>query len=90
MTSENEETKIKIMNALEDKNYKFRTINGISKATRTDRETVEKIIRSEGKRVVISYRKTKDGEDLYTTRTHYEESASLKEKIMGAFLNRVY
>jgi hypothetical protein len=81
---------LKVKQALENEKYSFRTIEGVAKETRLNKSQVEKAIINHNDEVVILHRKGSQGERLVTTRSHYSSKASLKEKLMGVMLNRVY
>lgn len=79
-----------IKRALENPKYKYRTLKGVSNEAHVSIETVEKAVREHSDEIVFLFRKGQNGEALLTTRTHYKKKASLKEKFMGAVINRVY
>lgn len=80
----------KILAALNDTKYKYRTITGISKSTGLNREIIKQEISKHGEDIVVLSRRNQQRERLYTTREHYQNTASLKEKIIGAFINGIY
>lgn len=79
-----------IKKALENPNYKYRTMKGVSTEAHVSIEAVEKAIRDHSDEIVFLFRKGQNGEALITTRSHYKKKASLKEKFMGVVINRVY
>lgn len=80
----------RVFDALENKDYKFRTIQGVVKATGlTEPEVVEVLLMAKSD-IVTAYRKSSSGESLITTRKHYREKSTLTEKVIGAVINRVY
>jgi len=79
-----------IKQALENDKYSFRTVKGVAKEVRLKPDVVQDIISKHSDEVVILHRRGTNGELLYTTRNHYKKKATLREKIMGAVLNRVY
>lgn len=79
-----------VKRALENPNYKFRTLAGVSAEAHMSVEAVERVMREHADEVVFLFRKGQNGESLITTRDHYKKKASLKDKIMGAVINRVY
>lgn len=81
---------IRIMKALEDDRFTFRTIRGVAKSASVSESEVEKTLQEHKNEVVELYRKGANGERLVTTRKHYKKKATWKEKMMGAVLNRVY
>lgn len=80
----------KVIEALNDSNYKFRTISGVARTTNLQKNEVNRIISERQDEIVQLSRKNQKGEKLYTTRTHYNQVASIKEKLIGVFLNGVY
>lgn len=80
----------KIKRALENPDYKFRTINGVASEAHVSFEAIEKAMREHSDEIVKLFRKGENGEVLITTRAHYKKKASAKEKIMGAVINSVY
>lgn len=85
-----ESTYDKIKRALENPNYKFRTIHGVSSEARVSFEIVEKAMKEHSNEIVKLFRKGENGEILITTRSHYNKNASVTEKLIGAVLNSVY
>lgn len=80
----------KVLAALNDTKYKYRTITGISKSTGLSSEIINKEISEHGEDIVVLSRRNQRRERLYTTRAHYRDTASIKEKILGAFINGIY
>lgn len=80
----------KIKRALENPNFKFRTINGVSSEAHVSFEIIEKAMREHSDEIVRLFRKGENGEVLITTRAHYKKKASIKEKVIGAVINSVY
>lgn len=65
-------------------------MKGVSAEAHVSVEAVEKAIQEHSDEIVFLFRKGQNGEALITTRSHYKKKASLKEKFMGAMINRVY
>jgi Fe-S cluster assembly scaffold protein SufB len=80
----------RIKQALENPNYKFRTIHGVIKEASVSPEVVERAMQEHSDEIVKLYRRGSNGEALYTTRKHYKKKASTTEKIIGAVINSVY
>jgi predicted adenine nucleotide alpha hydrolase (AANH) superfamily ATPase len=80
----------KIKKALENYKYRFRTLAGVASEIGLKQETVEATISQNKDKIVVLARKVKNGQRLVTTRKYYKKKASVKEKLMGAVLNRVY
>ena len=76
--------------ALENRKYRWRTIRGIATETGIDPADVGATLANEvGATVLVAPVPSKDGEKLYSTRKRVLETASLGEKLAGAFKNRV-
>jgi hypothetical protein len=78
-----------VQKALEKSEFEWRTIPGIAKETGLDPETVARVLSQLKSQVVKSSKFTKDGRQLYTTRSRYRESASPWRQLLGAIKNRV-
>ena len=78
----------RVINALENPNYKWRTIPGIERETGIDQQTIASIIGISDK-VVKSSRQSIDGQELFTTRSRFNAIASSGEKLIGAIKNRL-
>ena len=80
----------KIIAALEDSRYKWRTIQGIASQTNLDdKQVIEALSELRAKGVVMrSSIPSKDGADLFTTRDHYKTFAPISERLSAAFRNR--
>lgn len=79
-----------LIGALEKKDFKWRTIEGLAKELGLPRGTIMTELDAlidEG----VAMRSTvpsKNGEELFTTRKHYAEFASPVERLVAAFRNR--
>lgn len=80
----------KVLQALNDERYKYRTIAGIVKSTGLTRVMIKKEISEHGEDIVVLSRRNQKRERLYTTRNHYQSTASFKERVLGAFINGIY
>jgi len=87
MNSENLTSKV--IQALENHEYKWRTVKGISKEIGESEKDVLLVIKQNMDVIVKSSVPSKDGEDLYTTRKHFNKSSSTMDKIIGAFKGRL-
>jgi len=83
-----EEIKSKVLEALGDPKYKWRTVTGIAEETHVDSEIVRRIL-EEAESVVRSAVPGPRGEDLFTTRENYLLKASVFEKIRSYVTNRL-
>lgn len=79
-----------VKKAAENPKYKFRTWEGLVKETHLSTSDLDKVVSSHPKEFVILHRHGDSGQKLITTRKHYNETATTKEKFLGAVLNRVY
>lgn len=79
-----------VKDALENPKFKFRTLQGISKETHASIPEIERVLCEHSDEVVRLYRRGAHGEELVTTRKHYNKNASIKEKVIGAIINNVY
>lgn len=82
------EVSVKIVSALNNKQYKARTIGGIAQETGLPKTVVVEAIRSNGelvKAVKISPIRSSGGKVLITTKERFGNEASLKEKFIDFF-----
>lgn len=79
-----------VINALEDNRYKWRTIKGIVKQTNMPEEIISRAISilSESGKVVQSSVPSKDGQQLFTTRTHYRKKSPITSRLSAILRNR--
>lgn len=82
-------TGARVLRALEDDRYKWRTIRGIARSAHIKPENVEVILIEHQDDIVKSSLNSSRGEALYATRRHYKKNASLIEKIMAILRNRM-
>ncbi len=85
----NEELRIKVVEALESDRYKWRTVKGIAKEIGVNEEQVIAVIEQNIDDIVQSSVSSNNGEDLYTTRDHFREYSSAFDKVIGAFKGRL-
>jgi hypothetical protein len=79
-----------VLSALENPKFRWRTIGGIAQETGIDAAEVTATIAKEvGNSIVLAPAPSKEGEKLFSTRHRFLETASLSEKLVGAFKNRV-
>lgn len=83
-----QEAKKNVIEALEKPDFKWRTIPGVVKETGLETGIVLKVLSLAADQVVKSSTLSADGQDLYTTREHFREKASLGERLLGAIRNR--
>ena len=79
----------KIVEALENDHYVWRTVDGIVKDTGLTRVTVENAVQwdDEIDAIVASYPDNK-GRTLYTTRRHYQEKRPFGWRVLGAIAGK--
>jgi hypothetical protein len=77
-----------VLDALNNPEFEWRTVPGITKETGLDSETVVKVLDQLGFQVVKSSRRTRDAQELFTTRACFRASASPLTKMLGALRNR--
>ena len=77
-----------VTRALENTNFRWRTVPGVAKETDLSEETVRNLLASLGDSVIRSAVPSAKGNDLFTTRRHYRATASVGEKLLGVLKNR--
>jgi len=79
----------KVVQALEDDRYVWRTIDGIVKDTGLPRVTVENAVQwdDEIDAIIASYPDDK-GRTLYTTRRHYQQKRPFGWRVLGAIAGK--
>ena len=80
-----------IINALENKNYDWRTIDGIVRETALPAEEVRDMIKKlaeDGIVVRVPYT-AENGTNIYTTRKHYHETIGLLGRLISALTDRI-
>jgi hypothetical protein len=77
-----------VVGALENPNYKWRTIDGLVKETGIDESTVRRVIVKLGEQVVRSSVSSTSGEDLFTTRQHHRQKESVLSRLGAVLRNR--
>jgi len=78
-----------VLQALENQKFKWRTVEGVATETGLSVELVSEIISSNKDKIARSSIPTTDDKALYTTIEHFRKKASISEKIIGAFKNRL-
>jgi len=82
----------KVMDALENDKYKYRTIKGLCNDTNFSEEEVYKILNhlSASKNLIIqSTYITEGGETLYTTRNHLKKKSTIWQRICASIKGTV-
>jgi hypothetical protein len=87
MTFSNEQ-RVKVIAALENPKYKWRTVLGAARESGVPEEQVQEIIVHTQGLIVQSSVPSNEGEPLFTTRRHLRKYGTPFERLMGAFKNR--
>ena len=82
------EEKRKVLKSLESPKFKWRTLRGVAQETGLDIATVEAVISQKRDKIVRSSSYSTTGQELYTTRNHFNRTATPMEKLIGALRNR--
>ena len=78
-----------IQKALENSDYKWRTLDGVAKETGLDNVTVVSSMSNHSDLVIQSSIPSKTGAELFTTRNHYKEKSSVIDRILNSVTNKV-
>ena len=78
----------RVLQALGNPKFTWRTIQGISKETGFGTDVILEVIARRKDNIVRSSILSESGEDLFATRKHFQEHASVSNKLMGALKNR--
>ncbi|MFA6223844.1 MAG: hypothetical protein WC647_16180 [Desulfomonilaceae bacterium] len=84
-----EATRNKVIGALGNPKYKWRTVQGVAKETGIEPEIVESVIENDVDEVIRSSFPGPNQEELFTTRANYEKKASFVERFRSFFTNRL-
>jgi hypothetical protein len=79
----------KIRYALENPNYKWRTIEGIAQETAYPVITVLSSLSAHSHEIIRSTIPSTEGRDLFTTKNHYFKTSSLWNRLESAITNKV-
>lgn len=88
MTELSEDVVAKVLTALGDPKFRWRTLSGVARDSGQDVETVTQVIAHAADQVIRSSVPSSDGKDLYTTRENFRSTAPLAERLLGALKNR--
>lgn len=80
--------RVKVIKALENPKYKWRTVRGVAQESGLPEQRVGEIVSRTKGLVVQSSVPSTDGLPLYTTRRHLREKGTTVERLFGAFKNR--
>lgn len=78
----------KVMGALDDKRFKWRTLKGIVRESGLDPDKVMTIIRCREDLVAQSSVPSDKGDELFTSRHNLGSSANTMSRLLGAFKGR--
>lgn len=80
-----------IIKCMEDEQYKWRTITGISKELGIDQDDVKSTLRDLGEKhlLVSPCYLSEDGQRLYTTREYYKKTRGFLIKLLCAITGRI-
>jgi dihydroorotate dehydrogenase (NAD+) catalytic subunit len=81
----------RVLDALNNQRYEWRTIKGVAKETALGEPQVAALIAdlSETNEIVKSGARSQEGSELFASRSHFRERASIGDKVLGALLNRI-
>jgi hypothetical protein len=74
--------------ALENKKYKWRTIDGVAQESKLATDEVEEALSELADEIIRSSVPSKDGQALFTTRKHYRNQQNLGARLLSALKNR--
>jgi hypothetical protein len=78
-----------VMAALENEKYDWRTLRGIARETGLPKEKILGILAQEKDSIIQSPTPSDKGEELYTTRNRYLDTASPAQKFIWSLKNRL-
>lgn len=79
----------RVLTALENPEYNWRTVEGISIETGLGQAEVVQILSSLSDQIVQSSVPNEKGQALFTTRHHYYHSRSFVERVLSVFSDRI-
>lgn len=83
-----DDAEVKVLTALSNPRFKWRTIGGISKETEIPPETVRQVVTVKSDRVVMSSVPNTKGEPLFALREKRRIESSAFRRIVSALKNR--
>ena len=78
-----------VVSALEDPNYEWRTVEGVSEQTGLSASNVRQVLEELNGEIIRSSIPDESGRNLYTTRKHYRETQGLGTRILSALSDKV-
>jgi len=79
----------RVIDALEDPRYDWRTVEGVAEQTGIDPSMVRAILKESEDQIVRSSVPDESGRSLYTTRKHYRQTNGLGTRILSALSDRI-
>lgn len=79
----------RIINALEDPRYEWRTIDGLAEQIGISPSQIREILEDLKEELVRSSIRDESGRELYTTRRHYRQTHGLGSRILNALSDKV-
>jgi hypothetical protein len=78
----------KVLAALDNQNFEWRTLSGIAKETDLSVERVTKVVSACGEKIVQASVTSTSGDLLYTSRDKHNKKTSLLKKVSAVLRNR--
>ncbi|VBL80387.1 TrmB family transcriptional regulator [Burkholderia pseudomallei] len=82
------DAKIKIVSAIRDSSFKWRTARGIAKDSGVPMAQVLKML-NESKDFIKARKSNKNGESLFSTRERYERDFGFGERLLSVITNKI-
>jgi|SRR5271170_3052582 len=79
----------RIVQALEDSRYEWRTIDGVAQETSIPAATVREVLEGLKQEVLRSSIPDESGRNLFTTRRHYRQTHGLGARLLAALADKV-
>jgi len=78
-----------VVQALEDPNYEWRTVEGVAEQTGLAEANVRETLEELNGEIIRSSIPDESGRNLYTTRKHYRQTQGLGTRILNALSDKV-
>jgi len=78
-----------VVRALEDPNYKWRTVRGLAKQLHVSESVIQPLLAEHAEEIIKSSIPAVSGEELYTTRRHYRQMTSVWDKLASGVTQTV-
>ncbi|CAN1562991.1 hypothetical protein MCEMSE15_02768 [Fimbriimonadaceae bacterium] len=79
----------RVLDALGDARFRWRTVGGVASQLNVPEQKVREVISERTDQVLRSSVLSTDGSELYTTRSHFIETSTAYEKLIGAFKGKL-